>query len=231
MSNFILQDSPLQNKALQDRTLKNVSEIDNQRQEVNFYKKQLQKNILTLSARQALLISVASCVILFLYTSLINANLLELKEKNNQLTISFNNLSESFNQPVEDKIKKQVLSRTLQINELREVIAIKQTVEKFYQHHQQKNILSAHQIIEDINASVPKGMTILKAEAYNGGTQVTVNGAVEEAIAATVFLSKMRSHDQYNETDFGSLSIINVAGENSYSFALLENQLTRGALR
>jgi hypothetical protein len=231
MSNFILQDSPLQNKALQDRTLKNVSEIDNQRQEVNFYKKQLQKNILALSAKQTLLIIVVSCVILFLYTSLINANLLELKEKNNQLTLSFNNLSESFNQPVEDKIRKQVLSKTLQMNELREVIAIKQRAEKVYQHHHQKNILSAHQIIEDINASVPKGMTILEVEAYNGGTQVTVNGAVEEAIAATVFLSKMRSHDQYNETDFGSLSIINVAGESSYSFALLENQLTRGALR
>ncbi len=117
------------------------------------------------------------------------------------------------------------------MNELREIIAIKQKAEKFYQHHQQKNRLSAHQIIVDINASAPKGMTILEVEAYNGGTQLTVNGAVDEAVAATVFLKKMRSHDQYNETDFGSLSIINVAGENSYSFALLENQLTRGALR
>ena len=231
MSNFTLQDSLLQNKALQDKVLKNVSEIDNQRQEVNFYKKQLQKKILALSARQALLIIVFSCLILSLYTLLINADLLELKEKNNQLTISFNNLSESLNQPVADDIRKKVLSRTLQMNELREVIAIKQTAEKFYQQHQQRNILSAHQIIEDINASVPKGMTILEVEAYNGGTQVTVNGAVEEAVAATAFLRKMRSQDQYNETDFGSLSIINVEGESSYSFALLENQLTRGALR
>jgi hypothetical protein len=236
MSNFILQDSAsrdkaTQHKAFQKRALKNVSKVDVQKQEINFYKKQVKISRLPLSAIQALVIIIVSCTILFLYTSLINANLLELKEKNNQLTIFLNDLNESANQPVKDEIRKNALSKTLQINELREAIAIKQAVEKFYHQYQLKNKLSAYQIIEDINASTPRGMTIFEVDAYNGGTQMTINGTVEEAIAATVFLKQLRSHDRYHETDFGYLSIKNIEGESSYNFALFDNKLIRRAPR